>query len=166
MGAFARLLSNGKTVSFPTNDRQIRLQLMFVMGMFHPTTMLRSSVLRSTNVRYNELYSPGEDSKLWLDLISHTKFANLEDILIFYRDSENTTARSLHTLQAVWLALIKYNQTNHSELFELAKQHTKKITRIRILGISLIKIIEHFDKKTILLFSRLPIYTVKTHRMF
>ena len=166
VGGFAKMSSNGKISQFPTSDREIRLQLMFVMGMFHPTTMLRSSLLKTTQVRYNELYSPAEDTKLWLDLLNHTKFANLSDTLIVYKDSDNTTAKSLQTLQATWVALRKYNQIHHSELFELAKQSATKITRVRIFGISVLKITKRFDKKQILLFSRLPIYTSKTNRQF
>ena len=164
VGGFAKLISNGKILSFPTKDLEIRLSLMFVAGMFHPTTMIRASILHAANAHYNELYSFGEDSKLWLDLLNSTKFANLPEPLIFYRNFENTTQKSQVALKAIWAALRHYNETHHSELFALANERCVKIKRVRILGISVLKIIECFDKKDFLLFSKIKICSIRNDR--
>lgn len=86
-----------KTLKFPANDHDIKLSLInepYVCTPNHPTAMIRASVLKEHNIRYNEKWSPAEDHMLWLDLIDYTCFHNLDMILLKYVwHDDNTTLR-------------------------------------------------------------------------
>ena len=81
----------------PTHDHDIKLSLIndaYVCNPVHSGCMIRKSVLIKSGVRYREEWSPCEDRMLFVDLIPHTCFHNLNDVVLKYVwTGENTTLR-------------------------------------------------------------------------
>ncbi len=51
----------------------------------HSTVMMRKSLLDETGIRYNDTVIC-EDYRLWLDMMNKTRFANLDEVLLDYRN--------------------------------------------------------------------------------
>ena len=66
---------------FPISHPTIFWQLFFENSVFHPTIMMRNSVIQKIG-GYNEKFKHIEDTELWGRLIHETKFANLNDALL------------------------------------------------------------------------------------
>jgi glycosyltransferase involved in cell wall biosynthesis len=68
----------------PTDDRQIRFQLLFMSCLLHPTTVFRAHVVRDVG-GYRDEYHMAEDYELWSRLRDRTRFANQAVPLVRYR---------------------------------------------------------------------------------
>lgn len=76
----------------PCSNLEIKQALLQGCVVAHPACMIRKSILTKNNINYEEAYSPAEDYMLWIRLLDKTMFANLDDILIKYRDFEGNTS--------------------------------------------------------------------------
>lgn len=86
VGSFNRQIpSNTLTVYPKDNDTIEEMLLHNKNSIFHPTTMIRKSVLLSNNLKYKPEFTPAEDYLLFCDLIGKTKFANIPETLLYYR---------------------------------------------------------------------------------
>lgn len=101
-------------------DDEIKISLMLDCPLSHPAAMMRADVLRRSGVRYNAFYTPAEDYKLWCDLIAHTNFAVLPEVLHYHREYGNTTLRENAKQQSRHWAIVAGNKRAHPELFEIA----------------------------------------------
>ncbi len=84
-----------KKRSWPESDPEIKINLLFQNSFFHPSVMLRKSMLGNdpypTELRY------AQDYGLWISLASRTQFANLAQQLVQYRThSTQVTKTSGH----------------------------------------------------------------------
>ena len=167
VGGYYEDMANQKISTFPTQSADIKITLMFMCAINHPTAMIRKSVLeQGGGICYNALYSPCEDYKLWCDLINFTEFANLPEVMIKYKSFDNTTQARFQTMREKHLALLKLNSREHFNLFEIAKQKLKYIKRVRILGIPVMKIIKQYDKTQFLLFNHICVCSIKKREDF
>ncbi len=86
-----------KTGNRPMHDHDIKLSLInenYVCNPVHSGCMIRKSVLIKSGVRYNEEWSPCEDRMLFVDLIPHTCFHNIKEVVLKYVwTGDNTTLR-------------------------------------------------------------------------
>lgn len=82
----------GKGRTFPEDNFDIKKELMYGCCVVHSAAMIRKSVLIQANIRYEEIYSPAEDYRLWIRLIEVTMFHNLKAPLIKYRNHQNNTS--------------------------------------------------------------------------
>jgi len=73
----------------PTEDRQIRFELLFMSRFLHPTTVFRADLVRRSG-GYNEQYHKAEDYELWARLRDQTRFANHPEPLVRYRRHPST----------------------------------------------------------------------------
>jgi glycosyltransferase involved in cell wall biosynthesis len=88
------------TDAFTHND--IALELMFRCPFVHPTIMLRKEILTKNNILYEN--TPIEDYQLYARLLSHTKFKNLQDTLIYYRrHKQQLTANYIDESKSIYL---------------------------------------------------------------
>ncbi|RRB04224.1 glycosyltransferase [Larkinella rosea] len=76
--------SNTKTKYRPGNHSKILSTFLFYNPLFHPTVMIRNSVLGTTD-RYPLQFPKNEDHAFWVDLSVKTNFANLNQVLLKYR---------------------------------------------------------------------------------
>jgi glycosyltransferase involved in cell wall biosynthesis len=90
--AMQEINSEGRAISscrFPANHDLIAWSLCFRNPIVHPSVMMRREILTNNGGYPTELIIP-EDYYLWHLLISKTEFANLLEILIKYRQHENS----------------------------------------------------------------------------
>lgn len=127
---------------YPKNSVDIKIALMQSCCLMHPTAMLRKSVLTQSKCRYNAFYSPAEDYKLWCDLIKFTEFANVGEVLIHYRDYENTSKASEAKMHKLTQAIIDDNKAKHPELFNLSLclKQAKKDIKVAVFGLPLFRV--------------------------
>lgn len=154
-----------KRVEFlPSKSADIKIRLMFLCAVMHPAAMIRKSILG--NIRYNALYSPCEDYKLWCDLIDKTEFANLDEVMIQYRDYENTSAQNSILMDRISGIIVSENQKKYPELFNIASHLSSEITRIRFLGVPFLKIVKTYNEKQYFLFHKISILKIRTQTYF
>ena len=157
-------LKNSKEWSPFKTMLDIKICLMVQMCLIHPASMIRKSVLG--NIRYNELYSPCEDYKLWCDLIGKTEFANLDEVMIQYRNYENTSAQNSILMDRIFGIIVSENQKKHPELFNIALHLSSEITRIRFLGLPFLKIVKTYNEKQYFIFHKIPLFKIRTQTYF
>lgn len=166
VGGGIQTLKKRKNKFYLQKSKEIVLCLMVQVALMHPATMMRASVLRSINIRYNELYSPAEDYKLWCDLLGKTDFANLDEVMIYYRDYENTSYAKADLMGRVSKLIINQNATNHPELFSIVSHLSDEVVRVSFCGLPLLKIIKNCIQTSYLLFHKIPIFRVKKQIYF
>lgn len=81
------------------NHDEILWSLLFGSALFHPTVMLRSSVLKEFNFQYPGNFPHAEDYAAWIELSGRTKLANLNQVLLEYRWSNNQVTSKHKLLQ-------------------------------------------------------------------
>ena len=166
----------------PIHDHDIKLSLVndkYVCNPVHSGCMIRKSVLINSGVRYNEKWSPCEDRMLFLDLMEHTCFHNLEEVVLKYVwTGENTTLRHWQKMydlppQIVHFARKKYplyyQEWQDNKLAEYTKlQQTNTpidsyfCKKIKLFGfIPLLKIKFKNNQKKIYLFDFIQILRIK-----
>lgn len=164
VGGYYEDMANHQVVKFPIQSADIKIALMFMCAINHPTAMIRKSVLeQGGGICYNAFYSPCEDFKLWCDLINFTEFANLDEVLVIYRTFDNTSRRQANKMRERHWAIVKANNKEHPLLFEIAytkssENVTKNYTKdIVVLGIPLLRIIRNNETLRLKLFGKISI---------
>ena len=163
VGGGIELMSSKRQEFCPAKSEDIKLRLMHKFSIMHPTSMMRSSLFKENKLYYKAFYSPCEDYKLHCDLIERTEFANLNEIMLYYRNYENTSEQSSAKMDKITEAIISENQQKYPELFELARLlRMSSETKIDILGLPLFKITYNYPY-TKLYFLAIPLFKI-THK--
>ncbi|MBQ8041802.1 MAG: hypothetical protein IJ273_00560, partial [Alphaproteobacteria bacterium] len=130
--------------------------------------MIRKSVLEKSGVRYNEDWSPCEDRMLFVDLIPHTCFHNLKQVVLKYVwTGDNTTLRMWQKMydlppMIVANARAKYPIYYDEWRWKHRHDHTRQTRRIKLFGfIPLIKIRFIHQQKKIYLFDWIQLARIK-----
>jgi len=69
----------------PTNFDEIKCKLLFYNVLFHPSVIIRKSILKDTGICYNSHFKYAQDYDLWARLAEKTSLANMGDDLLYYR---------------------------------------------------------------------------------
>ncbi|WP_304063960.1 glycosyltransferase family 2 protein [Pedobacter glucosidilyticus] len=97
LGSYIEVISSSKDsrniMKLPVCDSEIRAYLFVGSPFFHPTVMIRKSVLIENNCFYNSIFYRSEDYKMWIDILDKTKGANLPEVLLKYRILESSETR-------------------------------------------------------------------------
>lgn len=72
-------------ITVPHDNNSIICRLPFQNSLIHPSVIIRKSILDKHGLIYDEQHIKAEDYGLWVSCIPHTHFANLPDVLIYYR---------------------------------------------------------------------------------
>jgi glycosyltransferase involved in cell wall biosynthesis len=90
-GSFYRLLrKNKKAISdLPINNEEIKAFMIFNSPIAHPSAIIRSSILKQHNLKYDSEYIHCEDYNLWSQISEFSQLANTADVLLEYRVHEN-----------------------------------------------------------------------------
>lgn len=154
-------IPSGKVVVPPQTNAEIEERLMFDCPIIHPSVMMRKSVLVETGVRYDKEFFPTEDYNLYLHLIGKTKFANLPEVLFHYRKHKtNTTNRETKRIRAIERRVFAYLSTEHADLWNKAQQSHVRVTKVKVLGVPVMKV-KHFQTTTqYYLFGCVPVASV------
>jgi hypothetical protein len=86
-------------------------------SFYQPAVIIRASVLREHNLRYNRQFDPAEDYKLWSDMCAVTKVHNLPDVLLNYRIHPHQISRRQSVKQQQSMARIRKEQMNRLHIY-------------------------------------------------
>jgi len=124
---------------------------------------VRKSLLIDHNLRYDERFSPAEDWGLWLQLIPHTEFHNIQEPLVDYRwFADNTSHRQAEKMKLGAARARAWAKRNLPELYVEYEAQAKTIRRIRLFGLPVMKLVTRFNMTTGYLFNILPVLSVKS----
>jgi len=148
--------------SYPEEDLEIKMALMFGCALPHTAAMIRRSVLDKASVHYEKEYSPAEDYRLWARLFPLTVFHNMQEALVEYRlYGGNTTSHTLGKMQAAHWKIAMRLRLEQPQYYQAALIKAKSNTRIRLFGLPLLKIVSHHGKTIVYLFGVLPVLQFK-----
>ncbi|MBL8022444.1 MAG: glycosyltransferase family 2 protein [Leptospirales bacterium] len=82
--------SRNRTTRPPLGHETIIAHMVFDCPIAHPSVVIRNSVLKKHNLRYNAAHKHAEDLGLWLAISRFAKLANLPDVLLDYRVSQHS----------------------------------------------------------------------------
>ena len=165
VGSFIRKIVADKIVSLPIENNDIKSGLMMKCVITHPASMIRKSILDENCIKYQKMYSPSEDYKLWCDLIEHTNFYNIPEVLFEYRDHKNNTSTNQQNkMENATLIIWAENEVKHPLLWK--KFNLNQATHVktfRLFGfIPFLKIKQKGRICKVFLFNILPIIKIKT----
>ena len=142
----------------PQYDTDIKIRLTDVCAIMHTTAMIRADVMRKNNIRYEEQYSPAEDYRLWGQLMQHTQFYNIPQVLVEYRCVDDNTSHRQQTKMQLAHNAIKIQICNKYPAYRREFERNLRRVRVRLFGkIPLIKIKNHW----VLLFDFIPLIKIK-----
>jgi len=72
-----------------TEDAELKSRFLFANPFNHPSVMIRKSVLAEHGLSYSSVFIHAEDYALWMELMERCDFANLPEILLDYRYSDD-----------------------------------------------------------------------------
>jgi glycosyltransferase involved in cell wall biosynthesis len=81
----------------PTQDEQIKVDLLFYTSLAHPSIMMKKSIF--DECKYSENFPKAEDYALWIELADKFKFANIPESLLHYRLHQNQTGTEYCDMQ-------------------------------------------------------------------
>ena len=148
----------GGVNEYPEDDHAIKVAMMCGISMWHPAAMVRKSVLMTTGVRYEADYSPVEDYMLWLRLVPHTRFHNLQEVMIDYRwHASNTSVVRKRELDAQDLRCKAWAKVNLPELYAEYELAGSVERRVRLFGLPVLKIASNRREISVRLFGKVPL---------
>lgn len=92
-GSAMRLIKKGKlknTRYQPDSDEELKITLLFNTCFFHPTVIMRSSLVKDHPYPENLVYT--QDYNYWTQIAKHTRFANLDNTLLYFREHSGQTS--------------------------------------------------------------------------
>lgn len=142
----------------PEFDTDIKIKLTDVCAIMHTSAMIRKSVITRNNIKYEQEYTPAEDYRLWGQLIPHTRFHNLQTVLVEYRCDANNTSNTHKQKMDIVHNSIKFQICNKFPMYRQEFERRMHSVRFRLFGkIPLIKI----KNAQVLLFDFIPIIKIK-----
>ena len=162
VGTLTRSMSSGKVKMRPTTDVEIKKMLMAHCNLSHPSCMLRSSVLKKHNIRYEQMFSPAEDYSLFARLIPVTEFAILPEALFVYRDwVGNTSHTQAKKMEAAAYGIHAFMRRDNPELWAMAQAHIVRKWRYRLFGVVVLTREQTWRESKWKLFDILPVWGKK-----
>lgn len=101
---------NDNRLYVPIVPEIIKMKLLFLNTFVNSTVMYKASVLRELN-GYRE-FAPAEDYEFFIRIASKYPVANLDQVLVKYRDHQNNTSLKHETAARLNVAEIKRLQLN------------------------------------------------------
>ena len=151
----------GGVNEYPEDDHAIKVAMMHGISMWHPASMVRKSVLLSVGARYEAAYTPVEDYMLWMKLIPHTGFHNLQEVMIDYRwHGSNTSVVRKRELDAQDLRCKAWAKVNLPELYAEYEISRQTEWRMRLFGVPLMKVTSDSREAQVRLFGRIPLLRI------
>jgi hypothetical protein len=83
VGTSISILDTGEVIKYPQTDSEIKITLLDHAPFAHPTVMYRTDVVKTS--KYDSRYTHAEDYALWVALSRKTRFANIDQPLLYYR---------------------------------------------------------------------------------
>ena len=114
----------------------IEHHLMEGCAVLHPSSMIRASVLKENNIRYEEKFTPAEDYALWCWLIGKTKFYNIQKVLMKYRWHENNASKlQAKQMEQATASIHAFVRAEHPQLWKDVCENAPHVMRMKFFGI-------------------------------
>lgn len=164
VGGLLKFIPKGKISNHPETNLDIKIGLMNSCVVAHTAVMIRKSVLNKSGVRYEENFTPAEDYRLFLQLVAHTMFYNIQEVMCLYRSTDNNTSNLQKDKMANVDALCrcyaasKYPYLCNKEKFLYGCKHIW-LNFFNFIPLFKIKITK--TKITIFIFGIIPLFSIK-----
>jgi len=89
LGGQIILVPDNKLFTYPTDDFQIKTELLWKNVFAHSAVMFRKDIIEKNNLSYDNSKMPSEDYQLWVQFSKYSKVANLPNPIIEYRIHDN-----------------------------------------------------------------------------
>jgi glycosyltransferase involved in cell wall biosynthesis len=99
-----------KIVRYSTNDTEIRIRHLYQTHISHPTALLRSSIVRRHNIRFDPEYVHGEDYNCWVTMSAFCKLSNYPAVLVRKRDHPRNITNSFSSTMHSTCTKVKQKQ--------------------------------------------------------
>jgi glycosyltransferase involved in cell wall biosynthesis len=101
LGSGAIKIDGGNSNSFKQSfvGSNIGNYLLISNFLIHPTVIIRKSMFDEYEFSYNEKFENGEDYELWIRLAEKLRIDNIPDVVLQYRDRENSQSNAGKFLQ-------------------------------------------------------------------
>lgn len=86
---FHKKPSKKQIIRHPQDHASLIVRLLFSVCFIHPTVLMRKSVLDEMDYVYDISFKNSQDYELWSRLVDKTQFYNLQEPLLYYRDSDD-----------------------------------------------------------------------------
>ncbi len=101
-------------IHHPNYNEEIRIKLLDDGAFAHPTVMMRKDSIDSNKIRYNADYKYIEDYQFWVEAaIKNLKMANLDEVLLQYRQHSNQVSSLKYEEQEETKQRIKLEYLSH-----------------------------------------------------
>lgn len=88
-------------VRYSSDDVQIRLRHLYQTHISHPTAVIRASIVKKHQLRFDPEFVHGEDYNFWVSMSEYCKLGNYPEILVRKRDHpSNITNKYAETMNA------------------------------------------------------------------
>jgi len=165
VSGWTRTIPGGEIVRYPESDAAIKSGMIGWCTLVHSASMIRKSVLAASGLGYEERYSPCEDYALFMKLLAHTAFRNLQEPMIEYRLHATNATKTQSPKMIVADSLVRrWAERNLPELYDEYLLRSRQIRRIRVLGLLVAEIVSDFRLTKVNLFGFLPLVTIRTKR--
>lgn len=114
LGTAFILMGTPHEIHHPNYNEEIRIKLLDDGAFAHPTVMMRKDSIDSNNIRYNADYKYIEDYQFWVEAaIKNLKMANLDEVLLQYRQHSNQVSSLKYEEQEETKQRIKLEYLSH-----------------------------------------------------
>jgi len=87
-------------VRYSSDDTHIRIRHLYQTHISHPTAVMRTSIIREHQVRFDPEFEHGEDYNCWVTFSRYSKLSNYPEVLVRKRDHpSNITNKYAQTMQ-------------------------------------------------------------------
>lgn len=128
------------------------IELLRGVGFYHPSVMIRRSVLLEHHLYYNQNFNLVEDHELWTQMIKFTKLRNLQEVLLKYRVHQSSVSIKNKQLQEQNKKIVRQNM-----LSTISESVAVQNQLLELAGRSPIRPLP----KIFLLFGIIPLLTIK-----
>ena len=146
---------------YPEYDADIKMWMTDNCAVSHTAAMIRKSVLIDNNIEYESYYSPAEDYRLFARLMEHTRFYNIQSVLVKYRFFAGNTT---HTQSAKMTRMHREIQLDFINKFSAyCMEYNKHISKRSVFRFLLFGFIPLFKVKSqkVYLFGFIPLFRIK-----
>lgn len=100
LGTYAKEFGfSSNNIQYATSDEAIRYAGIYHNPFVHSSVMIRTSILRKYEFRYDVSQLHVEDYDLWLRILSVCKVSNLPECLVFYRVHKDQISNKHYDIQ-------------------------------------------------------------------
>jgi len=115
-GTAIQIIDSEKVLKHPLTHEEILVKLCFGTSFCHPSVMVRKEILLENN--YDKSFEPAEDFELWTRLAFLGKLANLDAVLLQYREHPNQISNTNTSVQLNNAFQVKLQMLNHLSVLD------------------------------------------------